>query len=95
MNDRDILVVKFLTSSSLMTGESRSLLSSSFVSTSSCFSHSKIFTSSVSFELFSLPPPLSTGSEVVNIDEDLSVVVIAPFDDDLMERSSVKSFALG
>ncbi len=87
--------VFFGTSSSLITGESRSLLSFPSISiSSSCFSHSKIFISSLS--VVKLPPP---GSEVVNDNEELFAVVtfiddIDRLHEDFMERSSVKSFVL-
>jgi len=79
----------FRTSSSLITGESRSVLSSS------CFSHSNIFISS--FSVVELPPP--PGSEVINDNEELSAVVafiddIDRLDEDFIERSSVKSVVL-
>jgi hypothetical protein len=72
----------------LITGESRSVLSSS------CFSHSNIFISS--FSVVELPPP---GSEVINNNEELSAVVafiddIDRLDEDFIERSSVKSVVL-
>ncbi len=74
------------TSSSLITGESRSLLSSS------CFSHSNIFISSLS--VVELPPP--PGLEVVNNNEELSAFIddIDRLDEDFIERSSVKLVVL-
>lgn len=78
------------TSSSLITGESRSLLSSPSISTSSsCFSHPNTLTSSLSVVELLLPPSPPPGSVVgVGIFDDdkdfctVVVVVFAIIDDD-------------
>jgi hypothetical protein len=94
----------YLTSSSLITGESRSLFASPSISTSSsCFSHSNTFTSSLSV----VEPPPGSVVGVGTFDDDkvfCTVVVLVDdddddicrsgdldslVDDDLIERSSV------
>ncbi len=94
----------YLTSSSLITGESRSLLSSPSISTSSsCFSHPNTFTSSLS--VVEPPPGSVVGVGTFDGDKDFCTVVVVDdddeddicrsgdldslVDDDLIERSSV------
>ncbi len=70
----------YLTSSSLITGESRSLLSSPSISTSSsCFSHPNTLTSSLSVVE---PPPGSVVGGVGAFDGDKDLVTVVVFDDD-------------
>lgn len=94
-----------VTSSSLITGESRSLLASPSISTSSsCFSHPKTFTSSLS--VVEPPPGSVVGVGAFEGEMDLDTVVMVAVDDeeddmcrsgdfdsfvddDLIERSSV------
>jgi hypothetical protein len=97
------LQMMYLTSSSLITGESRSLLASPSISTSSsCFSHPNTLTSSLSV---GDPPPgsvVGVGTFVgdrdfctvaVDDDEDDDICrsgdLDSLIDDDLIERSSV------
>jgi hypothetical protein len=72
----------YLTSSSLITGESRSLLSSPSISTSSsCFSHPNTLTSSLSVVE---PPPgsvVGVGTFDGDRDFDTVVVVVVVIDD--------------
>ncbi len=92
------------TSSSLITGESRSLLASPSISTSSsCFSHPKTLTSSLS--VVEPPPGSVVGVGAFDGDKDFCTVVVVDdddeddicrsgdldslVDDDLIERSSV------
>jgi hypothetical protein len=92
-----------ITSSSLITGESRSLFASPSISTSSsCFSHPKTFTSSLS--VVEPPPGSVVGVGAFDGDKDFCTVVVVDddeddicrsgdfdslVDDDLIERSSV------
>ena len=85
-----------LTSSSLMTGESRSLLSSPSISTSSsCFSHPNTFTSSLSVDELPLPPPGSVVG-VVDFEGDSAAcpafVVFAVDDDDMARSGDLDTF---
>ncbi len=93
------VTIMYLTSSSLIMGDSRSLLSSPSMSTSSsCFSHPNTLTSSLS--VVELPPPGSVvGGGTFDGDKDLRTVVVDDIclsgdfdslvDDDLIERSRV------
>ena len=83
--------IMYLTSSSLITGESRSLLSSPSMSTSSsCFSHPNTLTSSLSVGEPPPPPPPESVIGVGTFDGDkdfCTVVVIVDDDDDDICRS--------
>jgi hypothetical protein len=80
----------YLTSSSLMTGESRSLLSSPSTSTSSsCFSHPKTFTSSLS--VVESPPGSVVGVDTFDGDKHFRTVVVVVDDDDICRSGDLDS----